>query len=409
MAMKVLLVNKFFFLKGGSETSLFDTAALLEKKGHAVSYFSMEHPENHESSYAKYFVSNVDYENPRSFSEKLKASVRILYSWEARKKLERLIDVEKPDMVHLHNIHHQISPSILHTLEKRDLPVVLTLHDYKMVCPVYTLMRDGRVCERCRQKRFYHCTIGLCCKGSFAKSLLNSLEMYLHHNWLHLYDRVDVFLSPSEFLKNKLLEMGFKGKIAHLPNVIDTTRFEPSYSWEGEKIAYFGRLSKEKGLYTLLRAVEGLPLECQIFGDGPEKENILRWITEKNLGNVRLWGHLTQEKLKEELRKAMFVVLPSQWYENNPLSVLEAFALGKPVVGARIGGIPELVRDGETGLTFEPGNIGELKKNILYLSNDSEKIMSLGKTARQHVERNYAPEIHYQKLMDIYKRAKDNH
>ncbi|MGD9345436.1 MAG: glycosyltransferase [Candidatus Aminicenantes bacterium] len=407
--MKVLLVNKFFFLKGGSETSLFDTAALLEKRGHAVSFFSMEHPANRESQYAKYFVSNVDYDNPSSFSEKLKASIRILYSWEARKKLDRLLEKERPDIVHLHNIHHQISPSILHTLKKKDLPVALTLHDYKMVCPVYTLMRNGRPCEKCRHKRFYHCTTGLCCKGSFAKSLLNTLEMYLHHKWLHVYDLVDVFLSPSEFLRNKLLEMGFKGRIVHLPNVIDTAGFDPSYSWKEEHIVYFGRLSKEKGLYTLLQAAQGLPVECRIFGEGPERERLLQWIAEKKMDNVHLCGHVSQEKLKEEVRKAMFVVLPSEWYENNPLSVLEAFALGKPVVGARIGGIPELVRDEETGLTFEPGNAAELKKNILYLLDDSEKIMSLGKKARQHVERNNAPELHFQKLMNIYSTAKDNH
>jgi glycosyltransferase involved in cell wall biosynthesis len=233
--------------------------------------------------------------------------------------------------------------------------------------------------------------------------------MYLHHSLLHVYNNVDVFISPSEFLKNKLIEMEFNGNIVHLPNMIDPDCFEAKYSWENERIVYFGRLSEEKGIYTLLQAVEGLPVECQIYGDGPEKEKILQWITEKKLVNVELCGHVPHEVLKEEVQRAMFVILPSEWYENNPLSVLEAFALGKPVIGARIGGIPELVKNEETGLTFEPGHVGELRKNILYLLDNSEKIKSLGKSARLHIEQNYTPDIHYEKLMNIYSEAKRRH
>lgn len=407
--MKILLINKFFFVKGGSETSLFDTAAILEKNGHTVSFFAMAHPENRASSCTKYFVSHVDYDNSRSLSGTMKASFRLLYSWEARKKLERLLEEEKPDMAHLHNIHHQISPSILHTLKKHDLPIVLTLHDYKMVCPVYTLMLKGHICEKCRRGKFYHCFVHRCCKNSLAKSLLNTTEMYLHHNLLHIYDLVDVFISPSEFLKNKLLDMGFKGKIVLLPNIIDPVRFEPSFSWEKNRIIYFGRLSREKGIFTLLQAIEDLPIECQLFGEGPEKEKILQWIATKKMANVKLCGYVPQERLKEEVRKAMFVVLPSEWYENNPLSVLESFALGKPVIGSRIGGIPELVKDGKTGLTFEAGSAGELRKNILYLLDNSEKIRGLGKNARRYIEKNYTPEIHYRELMKIYAIARDDH
>jgi glycosyltransferase involved in cell wall biosynthesis len=407
--MKILLANKFFFLKGGSETSFFDTAEILRQRGHSVAFFSMDHPKNRPSDYSNYFVSNVDYEGPSSLSQTLKASTRILYSWEARKQLANLLEAETPDIVHLHNIHHQISPSILHTLKKRDLPTVLTLHDYKMVCPVYTLMQNGHVCERCRYHKFYHCTLKRCNKKSLAKSLLTTLEMYLHHSLLHVYDIVDIFISPSEFLKNKLMDMGFKGEIIHLPNMIDPANFEPKFTRDNEKIIYFGRLSQEKGIFTLLRALEGLPLRCQIYGEGPEKEKILEWITEKKLDNVELCGHVPQEDLKKEIQKALFVVLPSEWYENNPLSVLEAFALGKPVIGSRIGGIPELVKDEETGLTYEPGNAEELRKNILYLMDNSEKIKTLGRIARQHIEQNYTPDIHYENLMRIYSEAQKNH
>jgi glycosyltransferase involved in cell wall biosynthesis len=406
--MRVLLVNKFFFLKGGSEASFFNTASILKKNGHIVSFFSMDHPENRQSPYAKHFVSHVDYEGPRSLSKTLKASLQILYSREARTKLERLLDEERPDVVHLHNIHHQISPSILFTLKKYDLPVIMTLHDYKMVCPVYTLISKGQICERCKNKNFYHCTVLRCSKNSLAKSLLNTLEMYLHHSLMHVYDSVDTFISPSLFLKTKLEDMGFKKRIVHLPHFIDSDRFAPSYSWENPSLVYFGRLSKEKGIFTLLQAIKGLSVECRIYGDGPEKKNIIQWIADKNLTNVQLCGHVSQERLKTEIQKAMFVVLPSEWYENSPFSVHESFALGKPVIGSRIGGIPEIVQDEKNGLTFEPGNAEDLRKNILYLLSNSERIRGLGENARCHVEKNYSPEKYYETLIKIYAEATEN-
>lgn len=406
--MRVLLVNKYFYLKGGSETSFFNTAQVLEKNGHSVSFFSMDHPENFQSPYTKYYVSNVDYEGASSLSKTFKASLQLLYSREARTKLERLLDEEKPDVVHLHNIHHQISPSILHTLKKYDLPVIMTLHDYKMVCPVYTLMSKGQICERCKNKNFYHCTLLRCSKNSLVKSLLNTLEMYLHHSLLHVYDIVDTFLSPSLFLKTKLEDMGFKRSIFHLPNFIDSNQFTPSYSWEDPSLVYLGRLSKEKGIFTLLQAVEGLPIKCRIYGEGPEKDNISRWIADKSLTNVQLCGHIPQDKLKTKVRKAMFVVLPSEWYENSPFSVLESFALGKPVIGSRIGGIPELVEDKKNGLTFEPGDARDLRKNILYLLDNSERIRGLGEYARHHVEQKFCPGKYYKALIKIYAEAKDN-
>ena len=406
--MRVLLVNKYFYLKGGSETSFFNTAQVLKKNGHSISFFSMDHPENLQSPYAKHFVSNVDYEGASSLPKTFKASLQLLYSREARTKLERLLDEETPDVVHLHNIHHQISPSILHTLKKYDLPVIMTLHDYKMVCPVYTLMSKGQICERCKNKNFYHCTLLRCSKNSLAKSLLNTMEMYMHHNLLHVYDIVDTFLSPSLFLKTKLEDMGFKKSIFHLPNFIDSNQFTPSYSWENPSLVYLGRLSKEKGIFTLLQAVEGLPIECRIYGEGPEKDNISRWIADKSLTNVQLCGHIPQDRLKTKVRKAMFVVLPSEWYENSPFSVLESFALGKPVIGSRIGGIPELVEDEKNGLTFEPGNARDLRKNILYLLDNSERIRALGEYARHYVEQNFCPEKYYKTLIKIYAEAKDN-
>ncbi len=199
--MKILLVNKFFFRKGGAETSLFKEAKLLKDNGHDVLFFSIAHPDNYNSSYSEYFVSRVDFDKVKTIRQKIMIAGRVLYSIEAKRKIERLIKVEKPDIAHLHNIYHQLSPSILHTLEKYDIPVIMTLHDYKLVCPVYTFLdNNGNICERCKSKRYYWCLLKKCNKGSLSKSFLNTLEMYLHHKILHIYNLVDLFISPSIIL-----------------------------------------------------------------------------------------------------------------------------------------------------------------------------------------------------------------
>ncbi|MCZ2845668.1 MAG: glycosyltransferase family 4 protein [Candidatus Bathyarchaeota archaeon] len=400
--MKILLVNKFFPLKGGAETSFFDIAKVLKDNGHIVAFFSMMHPENFDSPYSKYFVSEVDFENVGSFIQKIKASGRILYSLEARKKIEELVKKEKPDIVHLNNIHHQISPSILYTLKKYNLPIVMTLHDYKIVCPVYLMFSKGRLCEKCKGRKYYYCLLNRCCKDSYLKSFLNTLEMYLHHSILHVYDLVDVFISPSKFLKDKIAEMGFNTEVFHLPNFINANDFALSYTWNKNTMVYFGRLSQEKGLFTLLSAIKGLGLKCKIIGDGPLKENLERRIKEEILTNVSFFGYKRQEELRVEVQKSMFVVLPSQWYENSPRSAWEAFALGKPVVASRIGGIPELVKDNQTGLTFEPGNTDDLKEKILYMIKNPDKVIEMGKNGRKFVEEKSNPERYYRELMKIY-------
>jgi glycosyltransferase involved in cell wall biosynthesis len=403
--MNILQINKFFYLRGGAEASFFETSKILQERGHRVSFFSMDHPDNMNSPYSRYFVSAVDLENPKTMREKLKGAGRIIYSWESRNKLGELLEQGLPDLVHLHNIHHHISPSILHTLKKYDLPVVLTLHDYKPVCPVYTLLCRGQVCERCRKKRFYFCLLKKCCKDSLSKSALIMTEMYFHHHILKIYGSVDAFISPSRFMKHKLKELGFRGKIHHLPNPIGPEEFLPSYTWEKEFIVYFGRLSKEKGIFTLLRAMKDLPVQCKIFGEGPEKKELIKIAEDENISNVAFPGFISKEELKNALRKAMFAVVPSEWYENYPYSIIESFALGKPVIASKIGGIPELVEEAKTGLTFEPGNVEELKSKIMYFLNNPEQIVNFGKNARYFVERNLNPENYYQNLMTIYRKA----
>lgn len=400
--MNILLVNKYFFIKGGAENSFFETAKLLRRNGHDLSYFSMRHPKNFPTEHQDFFTSNVDYESSGLVS-KITASMKLLYSFEARDNLLKMLAKSTPDLAHLNNIYHQLSPSILHALKSRRIPVVMSLRDYKIVCASYSMIAGGRICEACMGGRYYNCLLKSCVKNSLPKSLLNTFEMYLHHSILHIYNLVDVYISPSKFLMNKVKEMGFAGRIEHLPNFADTQAYTPSYSWGGKAIVYFGRLSKEKGLVTLIRAVKGLPIHLDIIGEGPIKSELVSLVAAEGVDNVQFHGFYAGAALKEAVSNAMFVVLPSEWYENNPRSIIEGFALGKPAIGARIGGIPELVVDGRTGLTFESGNVEDLREKIVSLASAPDKIVEYGKNARAFVERELNPEVHYEKLMAIYK------
>jgi len=399
--MKILMANKYFYLKGGAECVFLDSAKLLSNKGHKTLFFSMHHLKNLYSAYEKYFVLNVDYEKS-GIKNKIDSSIKLLYSLEAKRKAEELIKEEKPDIAHLQNIYHQISPSIIHALKKFHIPIVMTLHDYKMACASYQMLANGRICEACKDRKYYNCFLKKCVKDSKTKSLLNTIEMYLHHKIFHIYDLVDVFISPSMFLKNKVEEMGFKGKIIYLPNFVNLEDYRPQYDWQENSIVYFGRLSKEKGLFTLIEAMKGLNTKLKIIGEGPIKEGLELRVRSLELKNIEFLGYKAGDELKDEIRKSMFVILPSEWYENNPRSIIEGFALGKPAIGARIGGIPELVKDNETGLTFEPWNADDLKRRILQLIENPSEISRMGKNARKMVNEELNPDIHYEKLMEIY-------
>lgn len=403
--MKILLVNKFFYPKGGAENSFFETAKLLERNGHKAVFFSMNHPKNLPSAFEPYFVSNVDLNENGGFMNNLRTIGRIHYSFEAKRNLEKLIAVEKPDIAHLNNISHQISPSIIDSLRKSGIPIVMSLRDYKLTCPVYTLLRDGMLCEECSGGRFYKVLTNRCTKGSVSKSLVNMTEMYLHHKLMHVYEKIDEFISPSRFLLEKTLEMGFKGSINHLPNFIPVSEYAPSFSIEGNSIVYLGRLSEEKGVATLIESVRDLDVTLKIIGDGPLMPRLQEEIRARGQKNAVFLGFKTGKELKDEISSSLFTVIPSEWYENNPRSVIESFALGKPVIGARIGGIPELVKDGKTGLLFTPASSEDLKAKISVLLQKKPAIISLGKNARQFVEEEFNQKTHYNGLMRIYEKA----
>jgi len=406
--MKVLLVNKFLYPRGGDAISTISTGRLLTQRGHEVIFWGMEHPCNPAYSTQDYFVSHVDLEGPAGIYDRVKTAARILYSLEARRKFDRLIRDHKPDIVHLNNFAHQISPSILPVLKKHRIPSIMTMRDYKLVCPTYLLLRDGRPCEECAYGRYYRCLFNRCTQGSRIRSLLNTMEMYLHHRLLHIYDQIDVIVATSRFLEEKCREMGLNRRFFRLPNFVDVEDYRPEFTPRAGPVIYFGRLSREKGIFTLMKSMEGLGVGLKVVGEGPLRTELEAWATATR-GSIEFLGRLEGEELHREIRESAVAVIPSEWYEAFGRTVIEAYALGKPVIGSRIGGIPELIKEGETGLTFNPGDIVDLRKKLTELLSDPSACVAMGRAGRTLVENNFSSEVYYQGLMSAYRQAMEGY
>lgn len=387
--MKILMCHKFHFIQGGTERYLFDLCQGLQSEGSEIFHFSMKDCRNFESQWQKYFVENVDYGSAleKDWLTKIKIACGSIYSFEAKKKIESLIEQFKPDIAHIHNIYHQISPSILHVFQKRSIPVVMTLHDYKLVCPNYSLFCRGHLCEKCRVRRYYYCFFKKCLKDSFLVSLLGALEAY-YHDFLKIYKKVDLFIAPSEFMYQKIRESGIeRKKILYLPCAIDLSQFFPKYA-PGKYILYVGRLSPEKGIGTFIASLKHLPMiPVKLLGDGPQRKQIKQIVLNHGLSQVEFLGYRPKEDICQIMRDALCVVVPSEWYEPAGLVIYEAFASGKCVIASRIGGIPELVEDGVNGLLFEAGNARELVKKIEYLIEHLEKAEAWGENGYLKIKR----------------------
>ena len=407
VVIKVLIINKFFYLNGGAETYAFSLRELLLKNGHQVIDFSMSHSRNLHSEYQDYFVDNIDYHAAASLGKKIILSAKIIYSPEARKKLSSLISAHRPDIVHLNNFHHQLSPSILYPLKANGIPVVYTVHDLKPMCPNYKMLSHGKICEKCKTTKYYQCFFNQCVKDSRAKSLISMTEMYIH-KLCKVDDLIDVYIAPSKFMREKLIEYGFAAeRVVYLPNFIDVDNYQAIYQPQ-KYFIYLGRLSNEKGLFTLINAMRSVQTDIQLWivGTGPLEERIRMSIQELGLDDrIKLLGFKSGQELKGILQNAMFNIVPSECYENAPYSVLEMMAYGKSSIGSKIGGIPELIEDGKTGLVFETGNPDDLALKINRFLTNPELPLNFGKTARQVLETKFSGENHYRNLMNIYESA----
>lgn len=379
----------------------------MKARGFEVIPFAMAHSDNVESEYSHYFVPNIDYnDTSRGVLKRLKEAADIIYSREAARRLSNLLGDTKPNICHAHNIYHQLSPSILVTLRRAGIPTVLTLHDGKLLCANMLFLRHGKICERCAGKRFYHAVSGKCVKDSYVNSFVCALEETIHRLFRLYETGVDLFITPSEFLKHKLVEHGRleENKIEVLRNYAGTHLVEPSYT-PGSYGLFVGRLEPLKGVQTLLDACERIPdFEVRLAGRGPMLEEGQRFVESKQLDKVKFLGFQSGDNLRALFRDCRYVVLPSECYENCPMVVLEAFAAGKPVIASRIGGIPELVNDGEDGLLFEPGNSEELARCMKMLIDNKELAEEMGRKGRAKAEAKFSLEYYIDSLIGIYSR-----
>ncbi|MFH0988287.1 MAG: glycosyltransferase family 4 protein [Parcubacteria group bacterium] len=402
--MKILLINKFHYLRGGSERVYFQTKEVLEKNGHQVVCFSMKDGRNVASGQEKYFADNVDLTDTKNV---IALSGRLLYNKEVATRLEKLIIDEKPDIAHLHNFAHQLTPAILKPLKKHKIPIVQTLHDLQIICPNYSLLSHGEICERCRKHKYYQCVLHVCVRGSFRLSMLAALELYGQWVFKYYREKIDLFISPSDFLKNKLIDWGVDQPIETVNNFVDLKKLTPNYA-AGEYLVYVGRLSPEKGLRTLLKAMIDLPsIPLKIIGDGPMRDELIEFIAENDLKHVEMCGLKSGDELFALIKNSRILILPSECYENYPMVAIEALALGKPILTTRLGGIPEIVTDNLTGWFFEAGNVDDLREKIQIHFNDIEKLETAGRAGRAGVERRNSEDKYYRKLMECYEMVRD--
>lgn len=391
--MKIIIANKFYYPRGGDCIHLIALKNLLEEHGHQVAVFAMQHPDNLANEYSAFWPSMLEYSSKKPGNLK-EALLRPLFSKEVRIKWNKLLDAFQPDLVHLHNIHTQLSPAIAEEAWKRSIPVYWTLHDYKLICPSYTLLRDGKVCEDCLKDQ-KSVVKHRCIKGSLIGSIIGYLEAL---KWSHakLLKYTNSFISPSLFLKDKMQEAGYPiENIKHLYNFTETDKFSAELS-KGSYCVYLGRLSNEKGVETLLKVASKLPnCTLKIIGEGPLRDGLEKHYRAKN---IEFMGYLQWEEIKQLLGKARFMVIPSEWYDNNPLSIIESLAVGTPVLGAQIGGIPELI-NASNGMLFKSGDVDDL-------SNKIGKMMTAINWDYQQIsvaaKERFSAENYYKELMNIY-------
>jgi glycosyltransferase involved in cell wall biosynthesis len=383
--------------------------------GWTVVPFAMADADARPSPWSRFFVRERDYRTPRLTFRTLGDALSLIWNGEAAANLEALVRETRPGLAHLHNIYHHLSPSILRVLRKHQIPVVMTLHDLRLLCPAIHMLRAGQVCEECKDGKLYNAVRYACVKESRAASLLASLETF-HQRTRHLYeDAVDLFLCPSRFIRDKYLSWGFPAaKLRRLPNFVDLDLWHPRHlSQATPKDAYlfFGRISREKGLRTLLDAqsrwekgyrsgkVTEPPLRLLVAGTGPCEGNLRARAVQLELESVEILGNLDRPGLLRALGRSRFSVLPSECYENAPMAALEALACGIPVVGTNLGGIPEMIEDQVTGVVVPPQNPAGLLAGLIKAAQLGPEA---GRNARAWAETHASRADHMARLQEIF-------
>lgn len=408
--MRVLHVNKFLYRRGGAEAYMLDLAALQAAHGDEVAFFGMTHPDNDPAvagRYAHHLPSYLELDPPPPGAVgRARAIARMVWSRQSEAGLAATIADFHPDVVHLHNIYHQLSPSLLAATRKARVPAVMTLHDYKLVCPSFQLLDHGRPCTACLDGHFRHALARRCKSDSLGATAALVLEASLHRRF-DAYGSVSAFISPSRFLAQTVsTNPSYAGRVRHVPHFVDvppTAEVPP----RSGRFLYAGRLSHEKGIGTLLRALElcGDGVQLDVAGDGPERGALESLARDVAPGRVRFLGRCTKDDVLALMRRAVAVVVPSEWYENQPMVVLEAMSCATPVVCSDLGGLPELIADGVTGRVVGAGDPRALAAALEELASDLARAESLGRAARAEVERDFAPRVHLERVREVYRGA----
>lgn len=410
--MRVLMINKFLYPNGGSETYIFKLGAFLQEQGNEVQYFGMEHKDRCVGNRVDAYTDNMDFHGGGGLS-KILYPIKTIYSWEARRKIRLVLEDFKPDVCHINNFNYQLTPSIILEIVKwrkdsgRKCRIVFTAHDYQLICPNHMLNNPVRHqnCEKCLGGHFSNCIRGRCIHGSAARSAVGAAEAFFW-NRCGVYRHIDAVICCSRFLKDKMdSNPVFAGKTTVLYNFTDPVQRRGSDGPAGsarkkDYVLYFGRFSEEKGMGTLIRVCRELPEVSFVFAGAGPMEAELRGVP--NINNVGFQSGGALEKL---IREARFSVYPSEWYENCPFSVMESQMYGTPVLGSDIGGIPELIRtgtaaEGATGELFRSGDKEELKEKIRRLWEDRKLTEAYAGNCRNITFDSV--EAYCRKLMKIY-------
>lgn len=400
--MKILMVNKFLHPCGGAETYTFKLGDYLQSVGHEVQYFGMDSPERIVGNNAGVYTTNMDFHNASVLSN-ITYPFKIIYSVEARKKMRIVLEDFQPDVVHLNNINFQLTPSIIYEIKKNKIPIIQTVHDVQICCPVHRcyIEHSHRICDKCDNGSYIECVKNKCLQKSFIKSLIATIESYYYHK-RDTYNLVDLYICPSEFISRKINLGGVNwDKIKVLYNFSDfiDSELNGNRNRNDKYCLYFGRLSKEKGINTLLEvAGECKDIKLIIAGRGP----LEKVVQEKanNITNLVFVGMKSGADLYQLISNAEFSICSSEWYENCPLSVIESQALGTPVIGSDFGGTVELIEEGKTGLVYEGGNKQELIKCMYKLWNDEELVQNMRSNCLQKKQNRI--DVYTQKMIAEY-------
>lgn len=402
--MKILFCNKYNYPFSGTETYIFDAMELLRSRGHETALFSMADERGPLTPYDRHFVPHVDFKQQHRWFQKIWLAANVVYSWEARRRIRAMLAEFHPDVAHIRNIYHHLSPSILWELQAQGVPVLYHVNDFKVLCPSYNLVSRGEACEACKHGRFWHAIPKQCYPGRGASAILVA-EAYIHR-WIRTYEKcVDRFLAPSQFVRDKFVQHGWDAsRFEILPHFQRLNSLEP-YREQNPSLLYFGRLSREKGVTDLLHAMRRLPgLRLVIAGDGPERGPLQKLVAQMELHNVRFAGNLRGAELSQAIVESQFTVLPSHAYETFGKTILESYAHGRAVIASDLGSRRELVHAGITGLLYQAGNVDGLVETIRSLSSQPELTEQMGLAGRELVRKEYSPEVHYQSLVALYER-----